>query len=53
MHNLKVENYVFFSRHTKGSNPAHRLSDSSEGLFGRAKGRARIYRSFAQTLNIK
>ena len=48
-HDLKVENCVFFGGCTEGSNPAHRLSDSSEGLFLRGKWRARIYRSFAQT----
>ena len=33
MHNLKVENYVLFSRHTEDLSPGDRLSDNCEGLF--------------------
>ena len=46
MHNLKVENYVLFRGHTKDLSPGDGLSDSSEGLFQRGKGGARIHRSF-------
>ena len=48
MHNLKIENYVLFSRHTEDLSPRDSLSDSSEELFLRGKGRARIYRSFCK-----
>ena len=43
MHNLKVENYVLFSRHAEDLSLRDSLLDSSEGLFQRGKGRARIY----------
>ena len=44
MHNLKAENYVSF----EDLSPRYSLSDSSQGLFQRVKGGARIYRSFAE-----
>ena len=46
-HNLKVENYVLFSRVAEDLSPEGSLSDSSEGLLHRGKGGARLYRSFA------
>ena len=42
MHNLKVENYVLFSGHTEDWGQEDSLSDSSEGLFWRCNGGARI-----------
>ena len=44
MHNLKVENYVLFGDITENCRPDS--SDSSEELFQRGKGGARIHRSF-------
>ena len=46
--NLKVENYVLFSGHTEDLSLGDSLSSSSEGLFRRGKGGARIYRSFCK-----
>lgn len=42
MHTLKFENCVLFDRHTEDLSPGARLSDSSEELSQRGKGRARI-----------
>ena len=44
MHNLKVENCVLFGRLTEDLNLGCSLSENSEGLFQRAKGRVKIYR---------
>ena len=38
-HNLKVASYVLFTGLTKDSSPGSSLSDHSEGLFQRGKGR--------------
>ena len=46
MHYLKVEDYVLFSGFTEDLSPGYSLSDSSEGLFQRGNGRAKIHRSF-------
>ena len=40
-----VENYILYSRHTEDLSPEDSLSDSSEGLFQRDKGGAKIHRS--------
>ena len=48
MHNLEVENYVLFSRHTENLSLGGRISDSSEGLVQRGEGGARIYRNFCK-----
>ena len=42
-HHLKGENYVLFSRYTQDISPGFSLSDISEKVFQRGKGRARIY----------
>ena len=42
----KVENYVLFGRLTENLSLGGSLSDSSEALLQRGKGRARIYRNF-------
>ena len=42
MHYLKVEDYVLFSGFTEDLSPGYSLSDSSEGLFQRGMGGARI-----------
>ena len=42
-HHLKGENYVLFSRYTQDISPGFSLSDSSEKVFQRGKGGARIY----------
>ena len=49
-HHLKGTNYVLFSRYTEDLSPGFSLSDSSEIVFQRGKGRARIY-SFFQKKN--
>ena len=51
MHNLKVENYVLFSGQIEDLSPEVRLSDGSEGLLQRDKGRARICRNFCKQTN--
>ena len=45
-HSLKVENYVLFRALLKTVAQEGSLSDSSEKLFQRRKGVARIYRRF-------
>ena len=45
-HNLKVENYVLFSRFSEDLSPEDSLSDCSEGLLRRGQGGTRIYRGF-------
>ena len=47
-HNLKVENYILFSGHSKDLSPEHNVSDSSGSLLWRDKGGDRIYRSFCK-----
>ena len=42
-HHLIGENYVLFSRYTQDISPGFGLSDISEKVFQRGKGRARIY----------
>ena len=46
MHSLQVGNDVLVGRHTKDLSLEDSLSDSSEGLFLRAKGGTRIDRNF-------
>ena len=48
MHNLKAENYALFGELVEDLSLGGSLSDSSEGLLRRGKGRARIYRSFVK-----
>lgn len=48
MHTLKLENCVLFDRHTEDLSPGARLSDSSEELSQRGKGRARINRNLGK-----
>ena len=48
MRNEKVENYALFGGLAEDLSPGDSLSDSSEGLFRRGKGGARIYRSFCK-----
>ena len=47
-HNLKAENYVVFSDVTEDYSPGISLLVSSEELFQREKGGARIYGSFTE-----
>ena len=42
-HNLKVENYVLFGDITESCRPGYNLSESSEELFQRDKGKARMF----------
>ena len=53
MHNLKVENYVLFRELTEDYSPEDSLSGSSEELFQRGKGGARIYTSFVDKIKNK
>ena len=46
MHNLEVESYILFRNLTEDNSLGNNLSDSSEELFQRGKGEARIYKSF-------
>ena len=48
LHNLKVENYILFGRYTEDFSPGDSLSNSSENVFSRSKGGARIYRRFCR-----
>ena len=48
MRNLKAENYVVFSDVTEDYSPGISLLVSSEELFQREKGGARIYGSFTE-----
>ena len=43
-HHLKGKDYVLFSIYTEDLSPGFSLSDSSEIVFQRGKGGARIYR---------
>ena len=51
MHNLKVENYVLFGRLTKDYSLGYTVSESSEGLLQRGKGRSRDIGVFAERKN--
>ena len=53
MHNLKFENYALFSGHAEDLSLEDSLSYSSEGLFQRGNGGARIYRSFCKNKKTK
>ena len=44
-HNLKVENYVLFSKQSEDISPGHSLSDHSDRLPEKGQEGARIYRS--------
>ena len=48
MHNVEVENYVFFGGIFEDLSPEDILSDRSEELLQGGKGGARIYKSFAR-----
>ena len=48
LHNLKVENYVLFGKHTEDFSPGDSLSNSPKILFSRGKEGARIYRKFCK-----
>ena len=45
-HNLKGESYVLFGGLSEDSSQEDSLSDSSEGLFQKGRGGARVHRSF-------
>ena len=49
-YSLRAENYVLFGEYTEDLSLGDSLSDRSERLFQRGKGRAKIYRNFAPLL---
>ena len=53
MHTSKVENYVLSGGLNEDLSPGYSLLDSSEGLFQRRNGGARLYKSYCKNSNNK
>ena len=48
MHNLKVENFILFSKLVRDLNLGYRLVDSSERLFQRGSGGRSVYKALVK-----